>query len=172
VRGFFVYSRGAHRSGCVPRCSADSLEAPVQFELVGSLLGLAIYNSVILDVNFPLALYRKLKRESMTLRDLEELKPDVARSMRLLLDYDKPDLEDVFCLNFTVTYDAWGERKTHDLIHDGSSVPVTPANRKVRGHHRGVLVAIYSKLRYFTSPLADALILVALRRCVPPVVPH
>jgi hypothetical protein len=144
--------------------NADSLEAPVQFELVGSLLGLAIYNSVILDVNFPLALYRcggrcvlcvcarfdasqlvvsssgshafwnicrKLKRETMTLLDLEEMKPDVVRSLRMLLDYDKPDLEDVFCLNFTVTYESWGERKSHDLIPDGSSVSVTTANRKV-----------------------------------------
>lgn len=110
--------------------NADSLEAPVQFELVGSLLGLAIYNSVILDVNFPLALYRKLKRETMTLLDLEEMKPDVVRSLRMLLDYDKPDLEDVFCLNFTVTYESWGERKSHDLIPDGSSVSVTTANRK------------------------------------------
>lgn len=110
--------------------NADSLEAPVQFELVGSLLGLAIYNSVILDVNFPLALYRKLKRDTMTLRDLEELKPDVTRSMRMLLDYDKPDLEDVFCLNFTVSYESWGEHKTHDLIPGGATVPVTAANRK------------------------------------------
>lgn len=74
----------------------------------------------------------KLKRETMTLRDLSELKPDVARSMRMLLDYDGADLEDVFCLNFTVTYESWGERKTHDLIKDGSTVPVTAENRKVR----------------------------------------
>ena len=33
--------------------SPDTLEPPVQFELVGILLGLAIFNSVILDVQFP-----------------------------------------------------------------------------------------------------------------------
>ena len=38
--------------------NADSLEANIQFELVGALLGLAIYNSVILDVSFPLVVYR------------------------------------------------------------------------------------------------------------------
>ena len=50
----------------------------------------------------------------------------------MLLDYDGADLEDVFSLNFTVTYESWGERKTHDLIKDGSTVPVTSENRKVR----------------------------------------
>lgn len=49
----------------------DAFEAgasKIQFELIGSLIGLAIYNSVILDVNFPLVLYKKLKEESLTLR--------------------------------------------------------------------------------------------------------
>ena len=68
----------------------------------------------------------------MTLRDLEELKPEVGRSMRMLLEYDKPDLEEVFSLDFTVTYESWGEHKTHDLIKDGSKVSVTVENRKVR----------------------------------------
>lgn len=40
--------------------NGESLEAPVQFELVGALLGLAIYNAVILDIHFPRVLYRKL----------------------------------------------------------------------------------------------------------------
>jgi hypothetical protein len=35
-----------------------SLVPPIQNELVGSLIGLALYNSVIVDVNFPLAVYR------------------------------------------------------------------------------------------------------------------
>lgn len=46
----------------------DAGASKVQFELIGSLIGLAIYNSVILDVNFPLILYKKLKNEPPTLR--------------------------------------------------------------------------------------------------------
>ena len=37
-----------------------TFEAPINFELVGAILGIAIYNSVILDVHFPLAVYKKL----------------------------------------------------------------------------------------------------------------
>lgn len=38
----------------------DSMEAFIQFELVGIVLGLALYNNIILDINFPLAIYKKL----------------------------------------------------------------------------------------------------------------
>ena len=82
--------------------NGSSLEPNVQFELVGivrgtrgsrgaggyglltravfllfacaaQLLGLAIYNSVILDVRFPLVVYRKLRGIEPTLRDLAEV---------------------------------------------------------------------------------------------------
>lgn len=55
--GMFTEEAGAGgRRYLWPNC--DSLEPPVNFELVGSLLGLALFNSVILDVAFPLVLYR------------------------------------------------------------------------------------------------------------------
>ena len=37
-----------------------SMEAEHEFFLVGSVLGLAIYNGVILDVHFPMLVYKKL----------------------------------------------------------------------------------------------------------------
>eukprot|EP01053_Blabericola_migrator_P012838 Blabericola_migrator_1__12837@NODE_831_length_6355_cov_152_596056_g586_i0_p1_GENE_NODE_831_length_6355_cov_152_596056_g586_i0NODE_831_length_6355_cov_152_596056_g586_i0_p1_ORF_typecomplete_len919_score149_63HECT/PF00632_25/4_9e82_NODE_831_length_6355_cov_152_596056_g586_i014764232 len=39
---------------------ADSLEGLVQFELIGMVLGLALYNQIILDVHFPPVVYKKL----------------------------------------------------------------------------------------------------------------
>lgn len=56
-------------------------------QLVGALIGLAIYNSVLLDVHFPLALYKKLQGLPVGLDDLAELAPTVAQSLRALLDY-------------------------------------------------------------------------------------
>jgi ubiquitin-protein ligase E3 A len=41
----------------------------------GQLIGLAIYNGVILDLSFPSALYKKLLRLPVTLADLAELDP-------------------------------------------------------------------------------------------------
>lgn len=40
--------------------NAETLEAPIKFELIGFVLGLALYNQVILDVHFPRIVYKKL----------------------------------------------------------------------------------------------------------------
>ena len=37
-----------------------SIELDTEFRLVGSVLGLAIYNGVILDLHFPPVVYKKL----------------------------------------------------------------------------------------------------------------
>lgn len=87
------------------------------FGLIGMLFGLAIYNNTIIDINFPLALYKRLLKKytryiyalilsicyrDVTLEDLFELKPQVAKSLSALLDYEEDDFEDVFGLNFEV----------------------------------------------------------------------
>uniref|UniRef100_A0A8C2J9E3 HECT and RLD domain containing E3 ubiquitin protein ligase 4 n=1 Tax=Cyprinus carpio TaxID=7962 RepID=A0A8C2J9E3_CYPCA len=72
------------------------------FHLIGVVCGLAIYNLTIVELNFPLALYKKLLKKTPTLEDLKELMPDVGRSLQQLLDYTEDDFEETFCLNFTV----------------------------------------------------------------------
>ncbi len=42
-----------------------------EYILIGMLLGLAIYNSIILDIKFPPVLYRKLMGKVGTFEDLE-----------------------------------------------------------------------------------------------------
>lgn len=37
-----------------------SFESDNQYRLIGLLLGLAIYNNIILDIRFPMVVYRKL----------------------------------------------------------------------------------------------------------------
>ncbi|MGH0152370.1 UNVERIFIED_CONTAM: hypothetical protein FKN15_058286 [Acipenser sinensis] len=49
------------------------------FNLIGVICGLAIYNLTIVDLHFPLALYKKLLKKNPTLDDLMELKPGVGR---------------------------------------------------------------------------------------------
>uniref|UniRef100_A0A674N5A8 HECT and RLD domain containing E3 ubiquitin protein ligase 4 n=1 Tax=Takifugu rubripes TaxID=31033 RepID=A0A674N5A8_TAKRU len=72
------------------------------FNLIGIICGLAIYNLTIVELQFPVALYKKLLKKKPTLDDLKELTPDVGRSLQALLDYPEDDLEETFCLNFTV----------------------------------------------------------------------
>ena len=56
--------------------------------LVGLVLGLAIYNAVLLDFPLPLALYRKLIGQSCTLRDLQDMEPTLGKSLTALLQYE------------------------------------------------------------------------------------
>jgi len=48
-----------------------SIEAPLNFELAGMLLGLSIYNAVNLDVKFPIVVYKKLLDEPLTLKVIQ-----------------------------------------------------------------------------------------------------
>ncbi len=40
--------------------NCQTYEAPIMFELVGMIVGLSIYNEVLLDLKFPRVLYKKL----------------------------------------------------------------------------------------------------------------
>lgn len=52
-----------------------SFENEGQFTLIGIVLGLAIYNNCILDVHFPMVVYRKLMGKKGTFRDLGDSHP-------------------------------------------------------------------------------------------------
>lgn len=55
--------------------NSSSLENEAQYTLVGLVLGLAIYNNCILDVHFPMVVYRKLMGKKGTFRDLADANP-------------------------------------------------------------------------------------------------
>ncbi|KAJ6661566.1 hypothetical protein lerEdw1_013805 [Lerista edwardsae] len=100
------------------------------FHLIGVVCGLAIYNFTIVDLHFPLALYKKLLTKKPSLEDLKELMPDVGRSMQQLLDYPEDDIEDTFCLNFTITVENFGATEVKELIPNGADIPVVKQNRQ------------------------------------------
>jgi ubiquitin-protein ligase E3 A len=81
--------------------SQTSMESESEFHLVGTILGLAIYNDVILDVHFPLVVYKKLLGGKPNLEDLKDARPQVGRSLQKLLDFEG-DVEGAFGLDFQV----------------------------------------------------------------------
>jgi hypothetical protein len=50
-------------------------------------------NSVLLDLRFPLTVYKKLLNRPLGLEELAEVDPSVAQSMRRLLEYKADDIE-------------------------------------------------------------------------------
>lgn len=113
-----------------------SFECNLNFELVGTLLGLALYNEVILNLKFPLAVYKKLiaagtkpplLSDHLDLDDLQEFDPDVHRTLHNLLTKDWTDRETG--LTFSVSHEIFGEVKEYELLPAGSALPVTEANK-------------------------------------------
>uniref|UniRef100_A0A8C6TRC0 HECT and RLD domain containing E3 ubiquitin protein ligase 3 n=1 Tax=Neogobius melanostomus TaxID=47308 RepID=A0A8C6TRC0_9GOBI len=99
VYGMFTHYKDSNLLWFSDKCFVESN----WFHLIGILCGLAIYNSTVVDLHFPLALYKKLLKVSPTLEDFKELSPTEARSLQQLLDYDGNDVEETFLLNFAVS---------------------------------------------------------------------
>ena len=71
IVGMFVLDQETQTFWFNPSC----FENEAQFTLIGIVLGLAIYNNVILDVQFPMVVYRKLLGKIGTFRDLPDSHP-------------------------------------------------------------------------------------------------
>lgn len=69
--GMFTYDEGTKLFWFNP----SSFENEGQYTLIGIVLGLAIYNNCILDVHFPMVVYRKLMGKKGTFRDLADANP-------------------------------------------------------------------------------------------------
>ncbi|KAG1673143.1 Ubiquitin-protein ligase E3A [Nymphon striatum] len=108
-----------------------SFETDGQFVLIGIVVGLAIYNNVILDIHLPMVAYRKLFGKNGTLHDLQELYPDLCKGLTELLLYEGDDIEEVFMQTFRVGYhDIFGSYVTQDLKENGDDVHVNQSNKK------------------------------------------
>lgn len=108
-----------------------TFETENMYFLIGVLCGMAIYNFTIINLPFPLALYKKLLMKPVDLSDLREMSPTEANSMQALLDYEGDDFKEVFDLSFEISRDIYGESETKPLKPNGSSISVTLENRCV-----------------------------------------
>ncbi|KAJ3022896.1 hypothetical protein HKX48_004939 [Thoreauomyces humboldtii] len=107
-----------------------SLESEQEFELVGTIVGLALYNGVILDANFPKLLYKRLLDEAPTLEDVKDTWPQLGKGLQQLLDWSDGDVGDVFLRTFEISYDVYGQVKNFPLVAGGEDLIVTNQDRK------------------------------------------
>ncbi|KAK9981413.1 hypothetical protein ABG768_000946 [Culter alburnus] len=99
----------------------DHTQGNKDFYYLGVICGMALYNHHYMDINFPLALFKKLLKLSPTLNDLEELSPVEAGNLKNLLEEDE-DVVDILFLDFTV--------KGQELIPNGGQIQVNKVNRQ------------------------------------------
>lgn len=101
------------------------------YYLFGSILGLAIYNSTILDLKFPISLYKLLLGIPIGLSDYQEMFPVSSSNLFKLRNYSEEELSSLE-LYFEVSYKNIFSNQifTKELIERGSSIKVTSENRE------------------------------------------
>ncbi|KAJ1916339.1 hypothetical protein IWQ60_008134 [Tieghemiomyces parasiticus] len=116
-------------------------------EMLGIILGLALYNHVQLPLPFPPVFYKKLLGYDADFNDLVESFPDLGQGLVRLLEWNEGDgdVHDTFGLTFeiTVRVPSSGDHlsstteapaghwavTTVPLVTNGHAIPVTAANR-------------------------------------------
>ncbi|KAK6637179.1 hypothetical protein RUM44_007593 [Polyplax serrata] len=125
--GMFVYQQETETVWFNP----TSFESDAQFTLIGIVLGLAIYNNIILDVRFPMVVYKKLMGKRGTFYDVQDWNPTLFSGLKELLEYEDDDIEDVLIQTFRVCYtDVFGNTLFHELKEGGDQVYVNQDNKK------------------------------------------
>ena len=108
-----------------------TFESDDAYFLLGLVVGLAVYNGVLLDLPLPLALYRKILGLEVKLRELKEMQPTLARSLDQILQYEGPGtVEETFCQTFTVPMLKGGEPLEVPLCPNGENIYVNEDNRR------------------------------------------
>uniref|UniRef100_A0A915J683 HECT-type E3 ubiquitin transferase n=1 Tax=Romanomermis culicivorax TaxID=13658 RepID=A0A915J683_ROMCU len=139
--GMFIFNEATHlfwfNSFCVD-CSSE-------YTLIGMLFGLAIYNYIIVDVQLPIVLYKKLMNTPGSFDDLKYFDPVwklekfyvLYSSLQAMLECDKEDFESVFgSCTFTIAQtDPFDSVLTHNLVCDGDKKFVNKENCKEFVNH-------------------------------------
>lgn len=104
----------------------------IMYELIGIICGLAIYNQAIINLPFPLVLYKKIIMEDFGLDDLASLDSILEKNLREMLnpDLSEEDFNAAYdTLNFTLSLECYGAPITFPLVQGGESKSVTYENR-------------------------------------------
>ncbi|XP_066535877.1 E3 ISG15--protein ligase HERC5-like [Hoplias malabaricus] len=96
-----------------------------RYFLFGCLCGLAFYNNSVVNLPFPLALFKKLVNVQPSLEDLTEFSPVLGRSMQTILDYSD---EDINSAEMPLTI-IWDEKNIDMDPHEPGKV-ITSSNKK------------------------------------------
>eukprot|EP01026_Neomeris_dumetosa_P019794 TRINITY_DN179_c0_g2_i1.p1 TRINITY_DN179_c0_g2~~TRINITY_DN179_c0_g2_i1.p1 ORF type:complete len:402 (-),score=49.50 TRINITY_DN179_c0_g2_i1:226-1260(-) len=126
--GMFSYDQGTRTYWFRTHLELD-VEQKLEYELIGIICGLAIYNGVLLDVHFPLVVYKKLLGQTPTLADLKRTFPDLGHGLQQLLDFEG-DVENTFLRDFTIEQESFEEMVVKELKPGGADIPVTSENRE------------------------------------------
>eukprot|EP00210_Caulerpa_lentillifera_P001904 g1831.t1 len=108
--------------------SSDLLDLKEEFIFTGILIGLALFNGYLLNLQLPLVFYKKLLGQELNAEDLKDVHPDIHRSLKHILDMDS-GVEDLGLFFSVEDNTGLGSRQEVDLKANGSEIAVTEQNK-------------------------------------------
>lgn len=94
---------------------------------IGKLLGIALYNNVILNLPFPSFFFKKLLNKKTTFSDLKEIDLELYNSLNNMKKLNEKEIDDLE-LTFTISYKIDEKIITHNLNENNVEVKVTKQN--------------------------------------------
>merc|ERR1712137_310237 len=121
--GLFVIDPDSFFSWFAPPSRVPGSNPAVQYKLVGILLGMAIYNGIILNIRFPRVVFRILLGKEIRLNELQQFHPSVAESLVQLKKLSPKEIQEA-----DLYFQAVCQDEVQDLCPDGANIPVTADN--------------------------------------------
>ncbi|XP_058828443.1 E3 ubiquitin-protein ligase SMURF2 [Topomyia yanbarensis] len=125
--GLFQYSGDDRYSLQINQDSGINPDHLSYFHFVGRVLGIAVFHNHVLDGGFTLPFYKQLLNKPITLNDIEDVDPDLHRSLTWILENN---INGVIDSTFSVENNSFGALKVHELKSNGASLPVTEDNKR------------------------------------------
>lgn len=125
--GLFQYSADDRYSLQINPDSGINPDHLSYFHFVGRILGIAVFHNHVLDGGFTLPFYKQLLNKPITLNDIEDVDPELHRSLTWMLENN---INGVIDSTFSVENNSFGALKVHELKPNGASVQVTEDNKR------------------------------------------
>lgn len=127
VHGLFQYTSGdIYNLQINPDSGIVYREHLSYMHFCGRVIGMAVFHGRFIEGHFTLPFYKMLLRRSITLDDIENVDPDLYRSLCWILNND---ITNVIDTTFSVQHNAFGQLQEHELKEGGKNLAVTEENK-------------------------------------------
>ena len=97
------------------------------FKFIGRIIGKALYEGRALDCHFSRAVYKRILRKTVSIKDMETLDLDYYKSLLWMLEND---ITEIITETMSVETDDFGVTDVVDLVPNGRNIPVTEENKQ------------------------------------------
>lgn len=127
VHGLFQYTSGdIYNLQINPDSGIVYREHLSYLNFCGRIMGMAVFHGHFIVGHFTLPFYKMLLKKSISLEDIENVDPELHRSLCWILEND---ITNVIDTTFLVQHNAFGELQEHELKADGRNIAVNEENK-------------------------------------------